>query len=125
MSNNADDSPLNDNLQAGSFSVTVYDNKNCYIDTTFEVGSTLSLATPVLSDFVIYPNPAQSQIAISLPAAGDVALYTSEGRLVFKGHSNSSKTQFVNTSLFESGIYTVVFINPKGESLSKQLIISK
>lgn len=124
-SNNSDSSPMINDLQAGTFSVTVYDIKNCYIDTSFDVGNTLSIASISADELSIYPNPADGHVNIHLPWAGDIAIYNSEGKLIFKAHATNSKTQFVNTSLFSSGIYQVFFIEPKGKSLSKQLIISK
>lgn len=70
----------------------------------------------LLNNISVYPNPATTQLTLSnLPFEVQVKLYSSEGRIVYTGSSNSS----IDLSNFSNGMYQLVLF------VSDQFIVKK
>jgi Leucine-rich repeat (LRR) protein len=97
--------------EASSF---VEDNSDC---------ETLSIEEDFIADFIVYPNPANGQVNISLNSLqASVKFYTTTGQLVFE-KDLAQGINSVNISDFSSGLY-VVAIQSEDNVTTKKLVIN-
>ncbi|MDB9961221.1 T9SS type A sorting domain-containing protein [Oceanihabitans sp.] len=95
-------------------STFVEDNSDC---------ETLSIKEDFIADFIVYPNPANGQVNISLNSPqASVKLYTIKGQLIFEKEL-SQGINSVNISDFSSGLY-VVAIQSEDNVSTKKLVIN-
>lgn len=93
--------------------VRIFDLTNAFL---------LSVKDPVTSRFSLFPNPAPSQVTVSLPreqeiTIQEITIYNSLGQRVY-----TTKETNINTSQFPKGIYILQIRTQEGTS-SKRLII--
>ncbi len=78
-------------------------------------------------EYLVYPNPASSEITISSAmqstTAKDIHIYSSIGELVYSSHfpANTDK-QTINVSGFAQGIYCVVISDTESQTVKKIMI---
>ena len=98
---------------------------------TVTVSDCAGLNENKLSEFSIYPNPANDFLKIQLPnyESGEfvrVQIYNSIGHLVFERElSISDKEEFVNISEFENGVYFINLTDKQNKIHVKKLLVSK
>ncbi|HXB10779.1 MAG TPA: peptide-N-glycosidase F-related protein [Bacteroidia bacterium] len=78
-------------------------------------------------NYLVYPNPASSEITISSAmqstAAKDIHIYSSIGELVYSSHfSANTDKQTINVSGFAQGIYCVVISDTESQTVKKIMI---
>ncbi|MEX1188170.1 MAG: lipase family protein [Bacteroidia bacterium] len=112
-------------LSSGTYSLVMYDAQNCYIDTSFDVTSTLNLPNLNSDQLAVFPNPAMDFVKISLPEKAQVSIFTLDGKLIYRASAQNDKIMHVNTSLFNAGYYHVQVQKNNQVILTKQLIISR
>ncbi len=84
---------------------------------------TLSISEDFISDFIVYPNPANGQVNINLNAPNaSFKLYTIKGQILFEKEL-AQGINSVNISDFSSGLY-VVAIQSEGSVTTKKLVIN-
>jgi Secretion system C-terminal sorting domain len=77
----------------------------------------------------VYPNPANHEVNIDLPAAVNkptpIALYDAFGRVVYQSAFNAGeKTKTVSTSTFADGIYMLQLITPQGSKVVRKVMVT-
>lgn len=92
-------------LEAGDYTVTITDNSGCVTVEVITVLSTVGINDNSLEALVIYPNPTEGDITITLEGNFDYEITDARGRLIFKNNGNNIEQ--VNMGQYESGIYFV------------------
>lgn len=90
----------------------------------FYVEDCASIGEPTLEGVSVYPNPASSNITVSLPdhiSEGTATLFDAKGRLV-QTHSLSETVSTLDISSLSAGVYVVEINNTIGQSAQFRLI---
>ncbi len=112
---------------SGNYAVIVTNSDGC---------TSQSLSFPVILNtiggvntqlsVVLYPNPAQDEVAVLLqgavPASLRINVYESNGRLVFQGHFEGTDLIRIDLKAFAAGIYTLGLVSEAG-MVQKRLVI--
>jgi Secretion system C-terminal sorting domain/PKD domain len=77
----------------------------------------------------LYPNPANHEVNIELPAAisksTPIEMYDAFGRVVYQSAFNAGeKTKTVSTSTFADGIYMLQLITPNGSKVVRKVMVT-
>lgn len=93
----------------------------------FVVQGTLSNPSNQIDGFVIYPNPSNGKINISLPTSDKVAveLFDLRGRSIYQNNFESQGALFtkeLNFSTTQAGVY-ILNVKTEGKQVSKRIII--
>ena len=105
---------LNNQLPAGTYSVTVSDANDCALTNTFTVSALLGAREQVSNaNFTVYPNPAAQAITLAgTQPANQINFYSVDGQLVLQ---KSFQDQILNRSIdinnLANGIYWVEILD--------------
>lgn len=110
-------------LASGMYDVTITDGDGCDVTYSFEVNSTVGIATEKLETFSVYPNPTNSVVNIEFISNGEFQLFNVNGQLI-STESVKAGTMVKDVSYLATGIYTIRFTNESGVSVQK-LVVSK
>ncbi len=117
-----------EDLDAGTYTLTVTDANGCSVTFVYVVDSQLSLDDFGDNVFVIYPNPAQNEIWIaneSDMSINSVKLYNAVGQLVYEENTEDNVgQQYVDVSYFSNGVYFVV-LDIDGKLAKSKVLIQK
>ena len=86
----------------------------------YDLSGLLSVDTPNLSSFKIYPNPTLNEFTIQLgnsQSIKKVNIYSSLGQFI-----QTSNKQIINTSMLSSGLYFVEVVTTQGKAIKKLII---
>ena len=114
-----------ESLEGGTYFIHIEDARGCFIDTSFEILSTQSIVNAPEKLLGLYPNPVRDILHVQLPDAGDLAVYTADGRLVLKSHVNGAKTTDLHLGLFSSGMYYLHYTDSSGQRVVRPFLISR
>ena len=98
------------NLIAGDYIITVEDANGCTQSILYVVDIVTGISKADQA-FVMYPNPADDFVMITLNEAFGWKLFDATGRLVSMGFS-ATGNEWIDVSKLESGLYTVTFDQP-------------
>ena len=90
----------------------------------FYVQNCASIGEPTLEGVSVYPNPALSELTVSLPdhvSDGTALLYDSRGRLV-QTHTLSETVSTLDIGALSAGVYVIEINNTIGQSAQFRLI---
>jgi hypothetical protein len=87
---------------------------------TFDLTSVQEL--PLQDTWKVYPNPLQDRLTIEAPGYGifDFRIFSTDGKVVFSGHS-SEKIQQFDTSKLPSGIY-LLYLQQENNLFTKKIV---
>ena len=116
------------NLEAGTYTITVTDDKGCKTDSTFHLYNVGVEASPELK-VQLYPNPAVDELNLSFEAwKGKLVLeiYDELGNIVYQdAQSNISQdVQQIDISQLAAGTYQIVLSNDNAV-IRKSFIVGK
>jgi len=113
-----------ENLAAGTYTVEITDAKNCIIDSTYNVGSVVSIFESEVADFGLNPNPATDQVIVK-DFSGEVArayALDMNGKKIALPFTSLSNEISIDVSQFANGIYLIQLLDKNGDSQSARLI---
>jgi hypothetical protein len=95
-------------------------NSYLYVDElAFELNSS-GLNTVQSSDFLLYPNPAQTQLTLELPASTDhIRIFDFSGKLIHQQKTSGIKRQIINLNDFAPGVYWIQVQTKQGISAAR------
>jgi alkaline phosphatase len=71
------------------------------------VSSNTSLESPIQETAAAYPNPAETQVVVSLKSgAGSIRMYNAEGKKIYEAYSNEEK-HIIPVSHLKPGVYNI------------------
>jgi len=110
-----------------TYSFVVITSRNLTAEFTLEVGIPENHST----DFLIYPNPASSQLFVEIPdelilKVSSLELNNSSGKLVWKYSEGSiSDKVVINISQLPAGLYNLIAKTDNGQYFTSKVIIKK
>ena len=112
----------------GFYQVEVWDNNQCSNISDPVYFSATGIVEDIQSaEFTVFPNPAKSLIQISLPtnSEGIISIISMNGqKLLEKVITKQEALLMIDLSLYSTGIYKVLFINEKGKTIQKSIMIN-
>lgn len=95
-------------------------NSYLYVDElAFELSSS-GFNTVKTSDFILYPNPAQTDLTLELPASSAlIQIFDFSGKLIQQQTTNGNSRQTINLIDFAPGVYWVQVQTKQGISTSR------
>ena len=112
----------------GFYQVEVWDQNPCSNISDPVYFSTTGIAeSNRTSEFTVFPNPAISKIYIALPlySEGFINIIGMNGQKILeKGITKQESLLEIDLTQYSTGIYKVLFINEKGNTIQKSIIIN-
>ncbi len=95
------------NLDPGTYSVTIIDDKGCTIDTSVLLGTT-GVELEIANNLTIYPNPSTGRVFVKLtsPSSADLQVLDVSGKVVHSATMTSGAGQ-INLSHLSKGSYFI------------------
>lgn len=89
----------------------------------FTDGNTLSINDPNDGALLVYPNPTDVMVFLSVPEGGSFRIYDSKGRLIYKSESYASPASVeVDTRQYPAGAYIIALSSKSGLITYRQII---
>jgi hypothetical protein len=93
---------------------------NCQLNLTNSIKD-LDMNDPL----IVFPNPANRSITISIQTDGNIEIYNQIGELILSKQYNYSSNENLDISNLNEGIYLIKFQNENGSIQTQKLIIRK
>ncbi len=93
---------------------------NCQLNLTNSIN-----ALDMIDPLIVFPNPVNRSITISIQTDGNIEIYNQIGELLYSQHYDYSSNENLDISNLKDGIYLIKFQNEKGSIQSQKLIIQK
>lgn len=84
--------------------------------------SPVGLTENVMSNFTVYPNPAQDAVSINFDNANRIELINLMGQIVYSENVEGMTSTTMNTAVFVNGVYFVKLYTNKGNGLHKLVV---
>jgi hypothetical protein len=107
-------------LEADTYTITVEDANGCVQTAEYVVDIVTSVSNPNQS-MVMYPNPADDYVTISMNEASGWKLFDASGRLVDVGYS-AFGSNTIDVSKFDNGLYTLSFDLPQLKAVKLMVV---
>ena len=113
-----------DNLNPGTYSVTITNDGGCSIVARFDVGNSVSLTGVATSAFEVYPNPVRGgAFYLELPTAGvhTLTVYDLSGRMVARSQVHDATQAVVAPR--QAGVYLLQLRDSEGRTYRSKLVV--